>query len=346
MKKISVQITALLAMSVLSACSSSGDEFMLEKQCVPLRFTVGITSSGAETRSGISAADFSDLEDPEIGIFAYTSATHSAFYGGSAGNNCYVRNAAGLWHESEASQLIVLSEDNAYLYSYYPYSAEGTNPVAVPVTVKADQGTGQSDGTIDSGTPDVMYGSVLVVNKNLENATINLKHALAQVAVRFDRDQSDWTAYFGQGVIDKLQLTDGGGNALCVGDGTLNVFTGSVTPGTGRTVTVQPVTQPVVGSADPSELPTVLVYPSANTGLITFSVHLDGKDYALALPAPASGFKAAHRYVYGITVSRVYEPDKVTPSEISTAELTPSSISITDWQTDQMENLEIIVPSK
>lgn len=346
MKKISVQITALFAMAVMSACSSSEEEIMQEEQRVPLRFSVGITSDGAETRSGITAKDFSDLEDPEIGIFAYTAADHSAFYGGSTGNNCYVRNAAGLWHESEVSQLINLSEANAYLYSYYPYTAGGSNPVAVPITVNADQGTGQSDGTVDSGTPDVMYGSVLVVNKDLENATIGLKHALAQVAVRFDRDQSDWTAYFGQGVIDKLQLSDAGGSALCVGDGTLNVFTGSVTPGTGRSVTVQPTTQPVVGFSDPSVLPTILVYPSANTGLITFSVHLDGKDYALALPAPATGFQAAHRYVYGITVSRVYEPDKVTPSEIATAELTPSSISISDWQTDQMENLEIIVPGK
>lgn len=330
----------------MSACSSSDDEITHDVQHVPLRFSVGITSDGAETRSGITAKDFSDLEDPGIGIFAYTAANHSALYGGSTGNNCYVRNAAGLWHESEESQLIYLSEANAYLYSYYPYSAEGTNPAAVPITVNADQGTGQSDGTIDSGTSDVMYGSVLVVNKDLENATIGLKHALAQIAVRFDRDQSDWTAYFGHGVIDKLQFADGGGNVLCVGDGTLNVFTGSVTSGSGRAITVQPTTQPVVGSSDPSVLPTILVYPTTNTGLITFSVHLDGNDYALALPAPASGFQAARRYVYGITVSRVYDPDQVTPSEIATAELTPSSISITDWQTDQMESLEIIVPSK
>ena len=236
MKKIYVM--AILMVSA-AGCSHNDEAVNLGNTPTPLNVqTVGLASM---TRAGITEEAFTGTES--LGLFIFRGdgieATGNDYNDGASLNSTvnvpYVRaNESGAW---TATQAIILSNVTGKVYSYYPYAAGDNNLDAtkIPVSVAANQGTGQSDGKADvTEQADYMYSTTVenISNKN-PSVTLTMNHALAMVSFKFVQTSENALKYPGEGKVSSIVLKNkaNGTNVIKTVNGTMHIGTGVITVG-------------------------------------------------------------------------------------------------------------------
>ena len=337
-------MAGLALMSAFTACSNDDEmKAVAQAEGTPLVVqSVGVAE--VNTKAGIRATAFSGSE--QIGLFIYAGAKGSMTGDYNTDNSAiptvnvpYGRNAVG--GEWSAAQPIILSSTNGVVYGYYPYNSDDAykTPTAIPVTLAADQGSGQSDGLADNGQTDYMYA---VATENVSNSsatisTLTMKHALAMLTFAFKQSDQVNDKYPGEGKVSQIILKNKSGKSVVkTGAATMDIYSGVITGGSDvvdsdpASITVSPnpgkslldVTTSLEGTTDDYPfLPRMLVYPNGGVAgddaelLIT----VDSRQYTVPVPALESttGWLAGNNYTYTLMLKGT--------------DLVISNVAISEW---------------
>ena len=202
MKKIYSLLASVALMSAITACSSddempsqmanvNGTELTVE--------TVGV--AGVNTKSGLTAIAFTNGE--KLGLYIYRGSDAGAIDGDTRSYNDvtsgglkptenvpYDQTASG-W---TATHTIILYNVQGTVYAYYPYAASNNDvsPLAIPIKVLTDQGTGQTDGkkdyeiSTDQYQYDYMRATPVTRRSNMKHkAKLTMNHELAMISTKF-----------------------------------------------------------------------------------------------------------------------------------------------------------------
>ena len=294
--------------------------------------TVGVVEVG--TKSGIRESEFTNGE--QLGVYVYRSQL-SGNYNDNTGlvkttNVPYIQymdNTTSKWKPN--TQAIILSNIVGKVYAYYPYSASNVDQdgTTIPITVKDNQGTGQSAGDKDYeiATDEYQYDYMWAIAANDVsnlNPSVNLtmNHALSMASFVFKQTTDNTSLYPGIGKVTKIVMTNASGSAnkpVKTGDGTMNIATGALTGGAAGTITVSGIeTETLLGEVNESKIPHVLMYPAATVAAdeVQVTVTVDGIAYTVTLPEVAGGWVAGKNYQYVLTM-------KGTGLTVSTVTITP-----------------------
>ena len=316
-------------MSAFTACSNE-DEMPQMAQINGSELVVNnVGVAEVNTKAGIRGTEFTGSE--QIGLFIYTGAkgTMTGDYNTTAStiptvNVPYGRNA-GKW---SATQPIILSSTKGVVYGYYPYTSGDTykTPTAIPVTVAADQGSGQSDGKVDvTEQKDFMYATAVenISNANATISTLTMNHALAMVTFVFQQTSEMNNLYPGEGKVSEIVLknVDNTKSAVKTGNGTMNSYDGVTTGGSAKvgdlpaSITISPavtkslmgVTTTNEGTGELPQLPRMLVYPNEGVaaGYAEAIITVDGNKYKVAIPALTitdGKWQKGNNYKYTLTM--------------------------------------------
>lgn len=311
-------MAGLALMSAFTACSNDDEmKAVAQAEGTPLVVqSVGVAEVG--TKAGITAGSFSGSET--IGLYIYTGAkgTLSGAYNTASSSIPTVNVPYTQGNPWTAAQPIILSSTTGVVYGYYPHSGSAGDGSAVPVSVAADQGTGQSAGTADaSEQADYMYATAVenISNKSARIATLTMNHALAMITFKFVQTSDDNIKYPGAGKVSKIILknVDNTKSALKTGDGRMNIYSGATTGGVATvssqpaSITVQPSTETtLMGETAAAKLPRILVYPNTAVaaGDVEAIITVDGNDYKVPIPALTSttGWNKGVNYTYTFTL--------------------------------------------
>ena len=330
MKKSYAFLAGLALMSAFTACSN--DDEMPTQMAQTNKSELVVNRVGVAelaTKSGIRATSFSNQES--LGLYIYRGDLTGDYNDDSrATSTVNVEYKLGTdnmtW--SAPTQSIILSNIVGNVFAYYPYSAaNATQPGdAIPITVAANQATGQSAGTKDDNDQtDYMYATkVANVSNMAPSVNLTMNHALAMASFVFVQTDDPTAPYPGIGQVSKIVMQNGTGanKPLKTGDGTMNISTGVVTGGTEGSITVEGITTPtLLDKTDASLVPHVLMYPAATVDAndVKVTVTVDGNDYTVGLPAVTGGWVAGKNYQYTLTM-------KGTGLEVN-------QVTITEWGT-------------
>lgn len=300
---------AMAALTIGAASCSNEEDFsnaMTDAQ--ELRVNVGIKNSAnsVNTKAGITATKFTNKE--EIGLYIYKGKGFAEEYpqvGTHKSKNAQYKENAGVWKVATPGQGIVLSDIVGTVYAYYPYAAsnDAVEAGVIPVEVKADQGTGLSDGTKDDTQTDYMWATPVSEVSNITTTSVNLSmnHALAMVSFKFVKGD-----YPGEGLISSIKLMNTK-EIVKAGAATMDISNGALTvSGTKSDITIAPNAKLAKNSGDEfanNEIARMLVYPVSEkfqTGDMKVQIVLDGKQYTLPIPVKenADTFVAGQNYQY------------------------------------------------
>lgn len=255
----------MAAVAAMSMASCSQDEMpsvneIAKQDAGPVE--LGVSQIGLEkatTRSGISGTAFSGTES--VGVFIFDSSISSGaaqsadnYLKGSVTtptlNVKYQRTQHGAeppyTYSWDAADPIILSTTVGKVYAYYPWTTGYTDATAIPVSVAADQGTGQSDGTADAnGQTDFMWASVVNGGNSVNafsnasgdinhQAKLTMNHALAMISFTFQQATGADGAnalYPGLGQVSSIVLKNKASNTQHViktGGSTMDINDGSL----------------------------------------------------------------------------------------------------------------------
>lgn len=335
-------------MSAFTACSNE-DEIPQVAQANGSELVVkSVGVAEVSTKAGIRARKFSGNE--QIGLFIYTGAkgTMTGDYNTASSSTIptvnvpYSHNTSGdTW---SATQPIILSSTSGVVYGYYPYNSDDAykTPTAIPVTVAASQGSGQSAGTADDGQTDYMYAEATesVSNSSATISTLTMKHALAMLTFAFKQSDQVSDKYPGEGKVSQIILKNKSGKSVVkTGAATMNIYSGVINGGSDvvdsnpASITVSPdpekslldVTTSLEGTTADTYtypfLPRMLVYPNGGVAdneaelLIT----VDSRQYTVPVPALTSttGWLAGNNYTYTLMLKGT--------------DLVISNVAISEW---------------
>lgn len=334
---------AVMTAMLVGATSCSNDDEMATPEGPEQSRSLIVENVGvsALTRSGITANSFTSGET--LGLYIYRGNGIAEAYNDASStiptvNVPYVQGAGG-W---SATQPIILSSVVGKVYSYYPYAA-GNNTqdgTAIPVSVAANQGTGQSDGVKDvTEQSDYMYGTVVSgISNKAPQVSLTMNHALAMVSFKFVQTSDATIKYPGEGKVSSIVLKNKTGKEVIKqGDATMHIGTGAITGGTAGSITLAPdASATLMDVTDAAKMPRLLLYPvaalAADDAEVTVTV--DGNDYTIALPELAAGYVAGSNYLYTFTLKGTgLEVTNVTITEWVDAEGGTGDIETPDDQT-------------
>lgn len=159
-------------------------------------------------------------------------------------------------------EVIINTDETAFIYSFFPYNKEITSPLNVPVDANTQT--------------DYLYsGKGVMVSTQNSNAKLTLSHAMSLLSFNIIKSN-----YKGEGILENIII---GGDKFKVA-GTLNIETGIITPIDEGIITITPKTI-ITENGWNSKLPETYTLPFESTGLntkVTFVI--DGKEYNLSLP--------------------------------------------------------------
>ena len=273
MRKNFYLLAAIAAMGMMASCSNDDQVFNQADQWnAGEAVALGVNSVGVEqaiTRAGISATAFAGTESLGLFIFDQSISSGAAqaadnyLKGGATTPTRNVRyqreTTGGTW---AAANPIILSSTVGKVYAYYPWAEGNTNATAIPVTVAADQGTGQSDGTADAAEQaDYMWATPVASKSNAAGAAnhqadLTMNHALAMVSFTFQQAASAAQHYPGLGQVSSIVLKNKAGNTQHIvktGAATMDINNGAISitraaANDGNTVTVTPTSRTAAGS--------------------------------------------------------------------------------------------------
>ena len=305
---------------------SCSDAALPDKEDVTVPLEVSAVTSGTSvvSRSVISATGTGSGEANQIGVFlTMASDAHSAYANPSISSAIFTVDNAGIW---TASRPVNLRSEMARLYAWYPVVSgdegkptdNGSTTRTVAVDVLASQTFDGANATACSQT-DYLYGAgnstagdatAITVNRDNNNPTIWLQHALAQVvfnieykASRLPDDEYDF--------VKSISLQgpfDAGSGTMQLDDGSLRLSTPNAT----LAFTAESSPQ-LPGRVDkPVPVAYGLVAPKvATTAVVTVTLVLGHKEnsiYDRTLSATTSLFDAAwakgYRYTYHLLLGK------------------------------------------
>lgn len=243
-----------------------------------------------------------------LGLFV-TSGALGNNYNLVAGNaNVQSTYSGSTWAQSPA---VYLSNADATLFAYYPYSAAKTDGKLIGV----EHGT-QTDfmyGTHTSGQTSINNGNAVV--------RLTMRHALSLVQFKVSK-----LNYTGVGKLTKVEIANATGRTTLSSEGTMNIASGIITNSAGKNLSAAIENSagliasiPVTASTDESTYPKVMVLPVPTvqvTGDIVIRFTIDGKVYSWNVPT-ATVWVGGTKNTYSVTIS-------------GTA-ITVGSVIITDW---------------
>ena len=313
MKKSYAFLAGLALMSAFTACSN--DDEMPTQMAQTNKSELVVNRVGVAelaTKSGIRATSFSNQES--LGLYIYRGDLTGDYNDDSRATstvNVEYKVAADNTTWSAPTQAIILSNIVGNVFAYYPYSAgnDTEHGTEIPITVAANQATGQSAGTKDdNGQTDYMYATkVAGVSNMAPSVNLTMNHALAMASFVFVQTEDPKLQYPGIGQVSKIVMQNGTGanKPLKTGDGTMNISTGVVTGGTEGSITVEGISTPtLLDKTDASLVPHVLMYPAATVDAndVKVTVTVDGNDYTVGLPEVTGGWLAGKNYQYTLTM--------------------------------------------
>lgn len=343
MKKSYLLLAGVALMSAFTACSNDDDMPKVANANGSELIVKSVGVAGIDTKAGIMANKFTNSET--LGLYIYKGAgiNEGAIASGdekynvgdglvSTVNVPYQTNVGGTsW---TATQPIILSNVKGKVYAYYPY-AEFNNAdengaddgLAVKVSVLAEQGTGQSDGSKDDVQTDYMWADPKSDVSNASNSvSLTMNHALTMITFKFKQTADNTQYYPGEGKVSEIILRNQtNGHVVKTGAATMNIATGEIdlaTADDGQIKLTPNDDETLMGEETASKLPRLLVYPTeenitANDAEV--SVKVDGNTYTVAIPALmvdalASKWLPGKNYEYTLTM-------KGTGLEISNVEI-------------------------
>lgn len=336
-------LPAALAACLACGCSGSDAPYAPEDS-VPLTVSVSTCDTSPASRAIINEA----AGLGKIGVFLTAEDGYSPY---AIPDLCSAVFALS-GDKWSASRTVNLQSRNARLYAWYPVvtnSEESTDTGTtrtVPVSISASQ---TFDGATQVGCSqtDYMYGSAngtpgdaaaIIVNRDLNNPTINMQHALSQVVftIEYKPSRLPDAEY---DYVKKISLQSQG-NAFFEGTGTMQLNDGTLASLTGTntlTFTANAGTAQLPGEAGkPAAVAYGLVAPKpATTGNVTVNLVLgqqNSADNDLTLTATTSTwFSAAWekgvRYTYHLLLDK--------------NDLTFESVEIGKWTPNGQGNTEV-----
>lgn len=296
MKQVKSLMAVATALVLLSSCSQNSDSNPVSDN-VPLTVK---TTFGAETKAVISS--FPNAS--ELGLFITSGTLGNNYEGVSGYSNVKSTYSGSAWAQAAP---VYLTNKNATIFSYFPYSASVTNGTVIPVETASQT--------------DFMFGSANAVNNSAATATLTMKHALALVEFKMNKSN-----YPGVGLLTKVEIANASGKTVLFSEGALNCSTGTINNSAGKNAAASIInasgllTIPATASTDESTYPKVMVLPTAATaaaGDLVINFTIDGKVYTFQVPS-ATAWIGGSKNLYTVTLS-------------GTAVSVNGSVSITDW---------------
>ena len=312
MRKSYQLLAGLALMSAFTACNNE-DEVVAPVNDTKAELvvnTVGVAE--VNTKSGIRADKFTNQES--LGLYIYRGDLTGDYNDDARATstvNVEYKVAVDNTTWSAPTQPIILSNIVGNVFAYYPYAAgnDTQDGTAIPITVAASQGTGQSDGVYDqNGQIDYMYATKVPGVSNVKpGVQLTMNHALSMASFVFVQTDDATLQYPGIGQVSKIVVknADSGNKPLKTGDGTMNISTGVVTGGTEGTITVEGITTPTLLDEDDASLvPHILMYPAETVagGDVKLTATVDGNEYTVDLPVVTGGWLAGKNYQYTLTM--------------------------------------------
>ena len=193
-------------------------------------------------------------------------------------NVCYTASGTGASQSWAAGVGVQLTSSAATLYCYYPYSATVSSD-AIPVETALQT--------------DYMYGTpVTGISEAKASCGVTLNHALANLQILLAEG-----SYAGDGVVSRVTVS---GDCIATG-GTFNAA--QAAPGyTSYSGEGSPVERSVTASLGSAV--DVMVVPTTSSGVITFTVTVDGTDYTAT--SSATSLQMGNSYAYTLTLNSSY----------------------------------------
>ena len=249
-----------------------------------------------------------DTQLPNGSSVGITIKDTQGYYSGELYNNVMYtsRNDNGqqVW---ETDSPIMLSSEIGTLFAFYPFSESLDQISSIPL--KATSTT----------QVDYLYGLPITVNRDMRNASIVMKHALAAVKITYVRG-----TYTGEGKVTKVSF---GGE--CIGTAAyLDATDGSLYNITGKGGMVAPGMTTKTLSSSLQETEIIVIPTSSATGKMVITI--DGTDYTLEFGDIS--LKQGQITQFHLTVD--------------TGELSLSDITVSEWTYIQSQGTIIKVSDK
>ena len=304
---------AALAASLLAAGASSCDDSEMmpgqgqstgqEGQCLSVTTHIGETSRSV-TGKPVDAFASGD----EIGLFVSSGNVNDA-YNGVAANKNVKSTFTTVWSQEPK---VYLSNAQATIYAYYPYSAGTDDGTAVPV-----------DHTSQT---DYMYATkVTGISNRQATAALTMNHALS--LVQFNLKKQNYT---GPGQLTAIKIANKAGGSALISQGTLNIQTGTIAKGASKEAVTKATNLPqTIGTWSESTYPKMLVIPTsatAATGDIVISFTVDGLVYNWNVPS-GTAWEQGKKNTYTVTLKGT--------------ELVVSPVTIEPWDTGLTQSGDI-----
>lgn len=223
--------------------------------------------------------------------------------------NVVATNTGGTWTLEPA---VRISEGGrAFLYAVSPYSADNTDPAAIPVDISAQE--------------DVLYsGSFVPVTYTTHTARLNMKHALMLLTFNILKQ-----GYTGNGTLQSLSVA---GEPVYT-SGTMNVSNGKIV-GTGKDVFVASAEKVLTGEGWTEDLPRFWAIPFSTQGQeAVLTAVVDGKSYEARFPDLE--MKGGFQYIFRLVMTA--NGLQFIPGQLETV-----SLNLSDDQPEALEGYGVL----
>ncbi len=236
-----------------------------------------ITFSGVSTRSSDT-----ELTDGDIGIFRL----ESTGYAGTRSNVQYTNSGSG-WDVASDTDPIYLTQSQATLCAYYPYSGDDDYTDGT-VTLTSQLYSGAADLCYQTGVQGISGTPV----------SFTLGHAYSLITFNLVRNAS----YSGTCAVSGITIA----NAGILTSGTLDMTTGSYDGSTTGTVIVDPAITSIENGSSVTKAILMAPVTTAMNGNLTLILTVDGKQMSITLGVSTfslTQLDAGTNYSISVTIS-------------------------------------------
>ena len=220
-------------------------------------------------------------EKDEIGIFIKSADDIASGWYNKVAGVCKATYANGSWTIVPS---VELSESAASVFAYYPFSAQATDPAAVPIN------TASQIDYLYSGTSNTASAS---------NTTVTLAMRHAQANLRFNIAKLD---YAGAATLQAIKIANRSGKKAFSAEGTLNIATGNITgkADANASFVLSEINKAASAQGWSDDMPAAMVIPfkSQPAGDIQFIVTIDGIPYTIDCPTISDGVQPGKQYTF------------------------------------------------
>ena len=309
MKKLFFMVVLTAFVFTFSSCNNDElPDSQVKTDGTELKIRTDIAAVNVAGTRATPVSEFSNSST--LGLFV-TSGTLDNMYDSFAAN-ANVRSVFfnGVWTQTP---VVRLTNENATVYAYYPYSSLNTDGKAVSL----DQGTQH----------DYMYGTHTIgqsaINKNNPTVNLTMKHVMAMVQFNICKANYPWA-----GRLTKIEIANADSKTVIYSEGTLDISTGIIknTAGKNYPATIQTYSENypllIISEklfSDEADYLKLFVLPVATTGAegdVVFKFTIDERIYSWKVPANTK-WSSGTKNTYTVTITG--------------SALRIGDVAITDW---------------